>query len=157
VVSHAAEIAVMEKENKILPFEDEATTKALYETLSDIKASSTSSHDTLDGAKATYVLSFRLALSGFVISLIDSAPSEIAVVVMKNVNALATWSVPRVTDATMYLTVENLQIDNMVPNAPYPVALCADESILEDKDSIVPLLVIGVSFAPRHKSGIVVS
>lgn len=113
------------------------------------------------------VISFRAAFSGLVISLIDSAPSEIAVATFKNVNAIATWDMLRNTDSTIYVTVTGFQVDNMVPNAPFPVAVCPFElqrgsssnegaGTTAGGRAVPPLLVIGLSFAPRHKSGIVV-
>lgn len=111
------------------------------------------------------VVSIRAAFSALIISLVDSAPSEIAVISVKNMNAIATWDMMRMTDSTIYITVTGLQVDNHVPNSPFPVAVYpfeqmrtsirADSSALSENSP--PLLVIGLSFAPRHKSGIVVS
>jgi hypothetical protein len=57
----------------------------------------------------------------------------------------------------------------MIPNAPFPVAVCPFDSL--PKGALVdsplgqntgaeggtpPMLVVGVSFAPRHSSGVVV-
>lgn len=66
------------------------------------------------------VLSIRAEFSGFVVSLIDSSPSEIAVASMKNVNALARWNALRTSDASAIVSVGWLQVDNHVPNAPFP-------------------------------------
>jgi hypothetical protein len=110
------------------------------------------------------VVSFRAAFSGLTISLVDAAPSEIAVASFVNINALATWDTLRASDSTIYITVTSLQVDNMVPNSPFPVAVCPfdvphhgrnDETAISEADS--PLLVVGLSFAPKHKSGILVS
>lgn len=114
------------------------------------------------------IVSFRAAFSGLVVSLVDSAPSEIAVVTLKNMNAIARWDTLRNTDSTIYITVTGLQVDNMVPNAPFPVAVCPFErqrappnsegmKANDGEEAVPPLLVVGLSFAPRHKSGIVVS
>jgi len=114
------------------------------------------------------IISFRAAFSGLVVSLVDSAPSEIAVATFKNMNAIATWDMLRNTDSTIYITVTGIQIDNMVPNAPFPVAVCPfdlqrgtpNNDGTETEAGVKatpPLLVVGLSFAPRHKSGIVVS
>lgn len=114
------------------------------------------------------IVNFRASFSGLVVSLVDSAPSEIALITLKNMNAIARWDTLRDTDSTIYITVTGLQVDNMVPNAPFPVAVCPfenqrstpnnDETNLNDGDAAEPpLLVVGLSFAPRHKSGIVVS
>ena len=108
------------------------------------------------------IISLRVAFTGFTMSLIDSAPSEIATITLKNVNAIATWNTQRKTDSTIYFTVAHFQVDNMVPNAPYPVAVCpidhlaafeSEEEANQD-EAKAPLLVIGVSLAPRHHSGV---
>ena len=119
--------------------------------------------------KADQIFSFRAAFSGFICSLVDSAPSEIAVVSLKNFNALARWNALRTTDASVILSVGWLQVDNHVPSAPFPVAVRPDSrsrdlsreedsSTSADQDGLgSPLLVVGLSFAPKHQSGIVVS
>ena len=48
------------------------------------------------------ILSFRASFSGFIISLVDNTPSEIALISFKNVNALATWNTERTTDSTVF-------------------------------------------------------
>lgn len=116
-------------------------------------------------SKRDLIVSFRAAFQGFVVSLIDSAPSEISVVSLENVNALATWNKLQTADSTAYLTVTGLQVDNMVPNAPFPVAVfpleskrtaqSGDDAFDSSNQSTAPLLVIGVAFAPKHSSGIV--
>jgi hypothetical protein len=109
------------------------------------------------------LISLRAAFSGLMVSFVDSAPSEIAVATFKNMNAIATWDMLRATYSTVYITVTSVQVDNMVPNARFPVAVCPfDQPRNSGNDAIgtpvesPPLLVIGLSFAPRHKSGIVV-
>ena len=108
------------------------------------------------------IVSVRAAFGGLTVSLVDSAPSEIAVATFKNINALATWDTLRVSDSTIYLTVTSLQVDNMVPNSPFPVAVYPFDQVRSDdttseSDTASPLLVVGLSFAPKHKSGILVS
>jgi Vacuolar-sorting-associated 13 protein C-terminal/Autophagy-related protein C terminal domain len=113
------------------------------------------------------IISFRMAFSGFILSIVDSAPAEIAVVTLKNVNTLATWNARRTTDSTIYITISHVQVDNMVPNAPYPVAVYPDERARNGEETdatgmpdsaaaAAPVLVVGLSFAPSHKSGIVI-
>ena len=109
-------------------------------------------------------LSIRMSFSGLILSLVDECPAEIALISVKNVNVLGSWNTKRTSDSTLYITVTDLQIDNMVPNAPYGVAVSRDESI-EDTESEIdsenrvlsPLLVIGVAIAPQHQSGVLVS
>jgi hypothetical protein len=115
------------------------------------------------------IISIRAAFTGFVFSLIDSTPAEICLISLKNVNTLATWNKLRTSTSTLYVTVAILQVDNMVPNAPFPVAVAPSEQMTESaiperrggdqstKERSPPLLVIGVALAPRHESGIIVS
>lgn len=102
-------------------------------------------------------VSFRASFSCFRVSFIDSCPAEVLVLTMENFNALATWDLLRLSDSTAYITLADLQIDNMIPNAPFPVAVSRlNSSSYSDQEQKSPLLVIGVSLAPRHSSGIVV-
>jgi hypothetical protein len=112
------------------------------------------------------VFSFRASFTGFTCSLIDSVPSEIAVATLKNVNALARWNSNRTTDGSVVVSIGWLQVDNHVPNAPFPVAVSpdrergSDESAEEGDEAETkesPLLLVGLTFAPQHKSGILVS
>lgn len=106
-----------------------------------------------------FVISYRISLSELTVSLIDSSPSEIAVLSFKNINAIGTWNTRQTTDSTVFVTVTSLQVDNMLPNAAFPVAVCPDDKTKLDSETVVPppLLVIGLSLAPKHKSGIMVS
>jgi hypothetical protein len=57
--------------------------------------------------------------------------------------------------------VKSVQIDNMVPNAPFAVAVCPSDpprnaSKNSEPPDVPPLLVVGLSFAPKHKSQILV-
>jgi hypothetical protein len=115
------------------------------------------------------IYSFRAAFSGFVLSLVDSVPSEIAVISLKNFNVLSRWNAMRTTDASLIMSVGWLQVDNHVPSAPFPVAVRPDDRMKEDgtsagtettepgENASLPLLVVGLAFAPRHTSDIVVS
>lgn len=114
------------------------------------------------GEENGLLISFSASFVGLLASIIDSSPAEVAVISLKNINSIASWNAARTTDSTLFITVTSLQVDNMLPNAPFPVALCPDEKvdlmIEQGKDaSSAPLLVVGLSFAPKHKSGIVVS
>lgn len=119
------------------------------------------------------VYSFRASFCGFSCSLIDAAPSEIALATLKDVDVFAKWNKNRTTDASVLISVGSLQVDNFVPSAPFPVAVCPhdarsehemakdDESQRKEESSHAkkpsPLLLIGLVFAPEHKSGILVS
>jgi hypothetical protein len=159
--------------NSPLPTEEEVVNKALGDDYpaadsKELEPPTRESLERIQGGKDT-IVSVRVSFSGFVVSLVDAAPSEIAVLALRNVNALATWNTKRTTDATVYVTITDVQVDNMVPNAPFPVAVARDEEFRENAGDDTatldaggsaagapPLLVVGLSFAPKHKSGIVV-
>lgn len=163
----ASEQALLEVERgKVLPQEDivdalMASSRQMVQLAAPTKPCDRSIEDGIVDQGHDMLVSIRLSFSGFIVSFIDSYPSEIAVLSLKNLNALATFDLRRQIDSTLYITVAGLQLDNMVPNAPYPVAICQDESKLSDEEReegrIPPLLVIGINLAPRHRSGIVVS
>ena len=102
------------------------------------------------------VFSFRGHFGGFLFSLVDSAPSEIAAVSVRGLDAAAKWNMKRTGDATALISIAWLQIDNHVPNAPYPVAVCPDQPDRGDAPGKVktPLLMLTLKFAPRHQSGV---
>lgn len=110
-----------------------------------------------------FQISLRLSLRGVVISLVDASPNEIAVITMKNINSISSWNLHRTNDATVFITVADVQVDNMIPNAPFPVAICSDKKVSQSEDvlnsdsDLAPMLVLGLSLAPRHLSGTVVS
>ena len=106
--------------------------------------------------------SFRASLSGFVLSLIDRVPSEVAVVTVRKVVAMAEWNAHRSAEATAALSVGWLEIDNHCPNAPFPVALAPSQVKVDDDTGSDneytnrPFLSIGIVLAPSHKSSITV-
>ena len=67
--------------------------------------------------------SFRASFSGFVFSLIDGVPTEIALILLRKVEAMAEWSLHRSTEATVVLSIGGMQIDNHCPNAPFLIAM----------------------------------
>jgi hypothetical protein len=152
--------------SKPLPSEADARRNALFGDADTSKKSKNSSgNDVMDE-----IYSFRAEFGGFVFSFVDSAPSEIAVASLRNINALARWNKFRTTDASLILSIGWLQIDNHIPSAPFKVAVRPDKeestsneskasSEVEntDKSRSSPLLVVALAFAPRHKSGIMVS
>jgi hypothetical protein len=108
--------------------------------------------------KRNLSISFRASFCCLRASLIDSSPAELLVLTMENLNAIATWDSLRLSDSTAYITLADLQVDNMVPDAPFPVAISrltsqSSKDIVSPKS---PLLVVGVSIAPSDSSGIVV-
>ena len=159
-----------------VPGEDVAKRLAFFGNAGDFQNENTSQRDvgasTLCPVEEDTVYSFRASFYGFSCSLIDTVPSEIALVTLKDVNAFAKWNKQRTTDASVLVSVGWLQVDNHVPSAPFPVAVCPveaksvhaktvddsqkkDESEQDKKSS--PLLLVGLTFTPKHKSGILVS
>ncbi len=106
--------------------------------------------------------SINACFSGFVVSVIDSVPSEIAVISVKKLNFMATWDRSRVADATTAISIGWLQIDNHCPSAAFPVALSpklipmGEETDGDGCSEERAFLGIGIVFAPSHKSNIMV-
>ena len=103
------------------------------------------------------VFSFTGHFTGFLFSLVDAAPAEVAVITIRGVEAAAKWNMKRSGDATALVSVAWIQVDNHVPNAPYPVAVCPDPSDRGEfpgKQGRTPLLMMTFKFAPKHQSGI---
>ena len=106
--------------------------------------------------------SFRASFRGFVLSLVDSFPSEVGVITIRNIDAMSEWNSDRTKESTAALSIGWIQIDNHCPNAPFPVVLCPTPSrdIVDYNDTTgkdTEFLSIGIVLAPRHKSGIIVS
>lgn len=159
-----------------VPGEDVAKRLAFFGNAGDFQNQNASQGDlgasTSCPVQDDTVYTFRASFYGFSCSLIDTVPSEIALVTLKDFNAFAKWNKQRTTDASVLVSVGWLQVDNHVPSAPFPVAVCPveaksvhaktvdeiqkkDESENDKKSS--PLLLVGLTFAPKHKSGILVS
>eukprot|EP00536_Pseudo-nitzschia_multiseries_P004057 jgi/Psemu1/323294/estExt_fgenesh1_pg.C_650034 len=139
-----------------IPSEIDAKRQALF---ADLESNIDVDGDQNDGGASDKIFSFRVEFSGFIFSLVDSAPSEIAVASLRNMNALARWNNLRSTDATLLLSIGWLQIDNHVPSAPFKVAVRPDTSRQQEEEggsNSSPLLVVAVAFAPEHKSKILV-
>jgi len=137
------------KKRQSAPFPSEDETLQMSLKTNHVAPENISSHDDVQ-------ISIRVEMRGLLLSLVDSAASEIAVITVRNVNGLASWDTLRLRDATAFLTVTDLQVDNMIPNAPFPVALSTtklEHKSSSDVDEKQPALVIGVSFAPLHKTG----
>lgn len=105
--------------------------------------------------------SVRVSFTGILISFIDRAPSEIAVLSLKKIEAMSQWNRLRSKDVSAALSVEWIQFDNHCPNAPFPVAFCPaishDSDEDEENELHDPFFSIGVIIAPKHKSKIMVS
>ena len=155
---------------KELPSEVDAKRQALFGKSDPLLPSPDDDASVVD----TYY-SMRFAFSGFIFSLVDSSPSEICTIAVENINAIAKWNEKRTSDASALLSIGWLQVDNHIPSAPFPVAICPDggEPHTDSDDvinptrslgeaqpsslSLPPLLFVGVEIAPKHSSGIVVS
>ncbi|GKY92046.1 hypothetical protein MPSEU_000176100 [Mayamaea pseudoterrestris] len=154
--------------DKSLLGEDDAILKMILDpvTISTSHRNSIELADTIP-FRQEMIVSLRAAFRGLIVSLVDSAPSEICVISLENINAIATFDWLRTSGSTMYITVTSLQVDNMVPNAPFPVAIAPLDLLNREAsarlplgcgDTILPtapLLVIGVSIAPKHSTGVV--
>ena len=116
--------------------------------------------------------SFQAFFGGFVFSIVDSTPSEIAVAFLRDVDVKGKWNSRRTTEASGVISIGWLQIDNHCPNAPFPVALCPDVKLdnnqhnMDTKSKLDPVqndnwqkpfMGISLKFAPQHRSGISVS
>ena len=155
-----------------LPTENEAKRRALFATarytgLSQYQRGNTSARDKL--------YSVRLSFSGLILSVVDRDSLEICTVTLKNLNAMAKWNLLRTSDASLLMSLGGVQVDNHVPSAPFPVALCPDGPDPEDnkkpRDIFTsgwartsassstgpPFLFVGIELGPTHSSGIVVS
>ena len=101
----------------------------------------------------------QVSLSGFVISLIDSVPTELAVISFHGVNFEAEWDTRGESYSSCSLATKWFQIDNHCPASFYPVALCprvikGKENELKPFTADKPFLQAKIEFAPRHRSGI---
>lgn len=144
-VRHAAQQAAGKSQQGTIPFERNS-----------IGVSGDS--DEPEISKDNTQVSLRVSVRGLLFSLIDEAPAEVALVTLKNLNFIASWDTKRKLDATAFLTLAAVQVDNMVPNAPYPVAVTRSDNSVGDNqnDHIAPVVVVGLSFAPRHSTGTMV-
>jgi hypothetical protein len=114
--------------------------------------------------EADLIFSFEASLNGFIFSLVDSEPSEIAVLLFSSIEILAKWNKLRTKDAVIGINIGWLQVDNHCPGAPYPVAVYPEGKIREKVDDVSnekilngPFLSIQMAFAPKHSTGISVS
>jgi hypothetical protein len=166
LIAHAASETVIARRKVKLPTEMEVINKKLYRKISE----STPNPKRTVEQNGDLQISLRVSLRGLVVSFVDSAPSEVAVLTLKNLNGIASWNTHRTTNAAVIITITDLQMDNMISNAPFPVAISPirddfsqggtflSEPRSADCDKQTPpVLVIGLSFAPKHKTGTVVS
>jgi hypothetical protein len=164
IAAEGVERAIRLAQTRTLPTEIDAKRKAMMPSYGNDPNDEKAENAALDT-----IYSFRAEFSGFLFSLVDSSPSEIAVASLRNFNVLARWNALRTTDASMIFSVGWLQVDNHVPSAPFKVAVrpdtssrqgtTADSSLSGNTISGVdksPLLVVALAFAPKHKSDILV-
>ncbi|KAG7345960.1 vacuolar-sorting-associated protein 13 C-terminal domain containing protein [Nitzschia inconspicua] len=162
LISQGAQDAIDLSRSETIPNEIDAKRRALFSNFSGIE----SKHEGITSNAVDTIFSVRAEFSGFIFSLVDSAPSEIAVLSCRNVNALTRWNKFRTADASVLLSIGWLQVDNHVPSAPFKVAVRPDTSNKQRLDrqndteseqtGPSPLLVIAMAFAPKHKSKIMV-
>jgi hypothetical protein len=170
-IAEAGRATIEKMHSEKLPSEVDAKRQAL---LGDIEKSVSSDAADLeriaDSSVVDQIYSLRAEFSGFIFSLVDSAPSEIAVASLRNFNALSRWNALRTSDASLIVSIGWLQVDNHIPSAPFKVAVRPDTRAYHPDDEggssggtemgekvASPLLVTALAFAPKHKSGIVVS
>jgi hypothetical protein len=162
MTTQGANAAIEISKLETLPNETDAKRRALFSSVSNGTKEGLLNSDAMDT-----IFSLRAEFSGFIFSLVDSAPSEIAVVSCRNVNILTRWNKLRTADASVLLSIGWLQVDNHVPSAPFKVAIRPDTFIKETRDregwnrdgtssAPPPMLVIAMAFAPKHKSKIMV-
>ena len=106
----------------------------------------------------------RASFHGFIISFVDSVPSEIVVASFRRVDTLVKWNSLRTNEASAVVSIGWLQVDNHCPSAPYPVAvrptLPSNKSLSpkdDEENTESPSITVGITFAPKHNSGILVS
>lgn len=112
VISDAASESSHLALNGHLPAEDEAAEQALFDISRTFTAPASIMPDIFTRTVTTtrdYIVSFRAAFQGMIVSAIDNAPSEICVVSAKNLNVLASWNTQRTTTSTIYFTVTSIQ------------------------------------------------
>lgn len=121
-----AAIATLNKlDTEAIQSEDEAKRSALL--LAPENISKPGKHEHQDhNSSDNQIYSFRAEFSGFLFSLIDSTPAEIAVVSLKNFNVLARWDSFQASDASLIVSIGWLQVDNHVPSAPFKVVVRPD-------------------------------
>lgn len=93
--------------NGRLPTEDEGIERAIFDVSRVYTDGAATTEET--GGNQDYIVSFRAAFQGLIVSVIDSAPAEICVFSLKNLNVLASWNTQRTTTSTVYFTVASLQ------------------------------------------------
>ena len=138
LIVHAASETVIARCKEKLPTETEVITKKLYKK---INTSKTSTKITTAEQERDLQISLRVSLRGLVVSFVDTAPSEIAVLTLKNLNAIASWNIHRTTNAAVIITITDLQVDNMISNAPFRAAhIYWIHSLLRAKEQFLPFL-----------------
>ncbi len=150
VVQAVEQVCTLIKENKIPKSDD----------INFIGDSKLKSDVSVGCCESNCIYNFSAFFNGFAISFIDTVPSEVAVISLKKLDLMANWDKMRQSQGNAAISIEWLQIDNQCPSAPFPVAFSPvvfeDEDYEENKEE-VPFLSIGVVFAPRHESKILVS
>jgi hypothetical protein len=114
--------------NGHLPTEDEAAEQAIFDiTRTYNTAAYSKSHVATRTIAPTrdFIVSFRAAFQGIIISAIDNAPSEICVVSARNLNVLASWNTQRTTTSTIYFTVTSIQGESSVRSCTRSASLLA--------------------------------
>ena len=110
-------------------------------------------------------ISYEFLISGFIFSLIDSSPTELAVLSLHNVKVGASWNSSWKDYVRGRMTMAWLQLDNHCPSSPYPVAIRPRVKVaLEGNDGAErtkkkiatekPFMELVIDLAPPHRTGI---
>ena len=151
-----------------LPNEQDAAKHAFFGTgiCKNISVQDDSTTNTGTGTD----ISLELSCSGFIISMIDSTPSELAILSLHDMKLGASWNSQGTGYKKTRVIIGWVQLDNHCAGANYPVAmrprLRAEDYHLESKDgtrhdtsrkpftSDRPFLEAKVDIAPSHRTGI---
>jgi len=113
-------------------------------------------------------IQLELKCSGIIFSIIDSSPSEIAVLSLHDLQVGASWNSSGTKYAKTRVIVGYCQLDNHCPGSSYPVALRPkvkptdhatskddiDQDVKKALTANKPFLEVVVDIAPAHRTGI---
>lgn len=166
IVSAAA--AVSKMDIKSLPSEKEAANQAFFGT--GVCTRSTQRYlDQIhpiqeNNAEMGDEFTLDLSCSGFIFSVIDASPTELAVISLHDVLVGASWNTLGREYARSRIVVGWFQIDNHCPSAFFPTSLRPRlkaggskndaEKVRKAFTSEKPFLELQCDFAPKHRTGI---
>ena len=151
-----------------LPDETEALKQAFFGTGICNRPNNAQQNLQEDSTNVGDEFSFELSCSGFIFSIIDSSPTELAVLSLHNVGVGASWNSLGKEYARIRMVIGWCQLDNHCPNSYYPVAIrpsLKGDGRWKDKEGLEhderkaftsdkPFLELKIDLAPKHRSGI---